>query len=636
MTGEIDTDPLPMAGDGSVPEPGHRRRSRAERILLAYAHPGAARAWGLLALGLLLDVLSAPYGPLPFLVLVADAPFLWLLGPASGGRWKRWAWLYGMLHFGVSLWWLSNIYVAHALGAAVILGPVYLLAGLAIRALARRGVPWLLAVPTVLVFEELVRTIWMGGMPWPARSLAFVAWPTLVASSAWLGAYGLSFLAGMTSALAAGPPDGPRFGRRGWLPWAARRVALPLAVVVLLWTGGAVRASRSDAWAATPGSVVVVQGNIPQSLKHSQAEESPKVIFDRHLYLSREALRMHAPDVSLVMWPETMVPWVFVDRELALRFPEVWENEIRVLQNLRDVNDASAADPLFLIGAIYSFRRGEERHPILIRYGTHDSLFLLHPGHVPMTSPLDLDPPDPEDVRPPWLLGRHDKRVLVPGGEYTPLGDVLPPLRWFRNLISVIPELDPGAEDQAPLPLATARDPAGRPLDVKGGTVICFEIAFPAACRAWRRRGAHVLLNAANYGWFGETGFRAQIRAIAALRAAETAATVVMGGNTGPTLFFDPLGRPYGSFHGASAEDRWVSMAPLGSDHTTHRPGWATAPLFADPELTPYVRWGDVPWYVLGLLVVGLALRRSRSAPGVTEGRHEESETSGPEEREIL
>nr|MCH9684990.1 hypothetical protein [Deltaproteobacteria bacterium] len=49
-----------------------------------------------------------------------------------------------------------------------------------------------------------------------------------------------------------------------------------------------------------------------------------------------------------------------------------------------------------------------------------------------------------------------------------------------------------------------------------------FELAFAKRCRELREQGAHVLLNPANYGWFGETTFRAQIRAVARLRSAET------------------------------------------------------------------------------------------------------------------
>src|SRR5207244_1074312 len=107
------------------------------------------------------------------------------------------------------------------------------------------------------------------------------------------------------------------------------------------------------------------------------------------------------------------------------------------------------------------------------------------------------------------------------------------------------PEITPGASDQPPF-LLTMAPPAKPGLEnrkVLAGTVICFEIAFPARCRAWRREGATVLLNAGNYGWFGDTGMPAQILALGRLRALELNVTVAIAGNTGPSAIIDPAGR---------------------------------------------------------------------------------------------
>jgi apolipoprotein N-acyltransferase len=102
--------------------------------------------------------------------------------------------------------------------------------------------------------------------------------------------------------------------------------------------------------------------------------------------------------------------------------------------------------------------------------------------------------PDPN--APGWLprwqvpAGRHDKAILVPWGEYTPAGDFLPFLKHGRDLVSSIPELTPGDWDQAPFVLGIG-PPAKPGLEnrpILAGTVICFELAFPARCRAWRRR----------------------------------------------------------------------------------------------------------------------------------------------------
>ena len=112
-----------------------------------------------------------------------------------------WAFVYGFVHFAVALRWLAEIHWIQIAGSAFLLAWVYVLAAIAIRWLTSRRVPYLLAVPTVLVLEELVRTWWFGDMPWPSRSLSFAA--THAPAAAYLGAYLFVFAAGFTSAVVA-------------------------------------------------------------------------------------------------------------------------------------------------------------------------------------------------------------------------------------------------------------------------------------------------------------------------------------------------------------------------------------------------------------------------------------------------
>ncbi len=563
--------------------------------------------------GALLDVVAIPPGPAPILILVADVPFLWLIGGGVSRRWRLLAWLYGLLHFAVALRWLGQVQPVFVAVVAVVLSFVPLFAAAAIRFLVRRRLPYLLVVPTVLVFEEMLRTVWFGGMPWPARSLSFAAWPgalraDLVAASAWFGAYALSFLAALAGAAVArlAPRLALAFAPESVPARPALGLVWPALVGVGLVASGAVRIATLASEPPEGAEIVAVQASIPQSLKHSDAAEAAMHVFRDHLDLTRQAIadaRDAGRTVDAVIWPETMVPWPFVSTELAHRFPDEWENELRIVQNVARAAEEGDPSTRYLLGAIYQFRRDDELHESVYDYGTHDSLFLVDPSRVPPSGEAP-PPPPPLGETPAFLLGRHDKRLLVPGGEYTPLGDVLPPLRAFRDLVSVIPPLDPGREDQAPLPLTARADGA------RFGTVLCFELLFPARCRAWRRRGADVLVNAANYGWFGPTGFRAQIRAAAALRAAETGVRVVVAGNTGPTAFFDPLGRRHGVFVGRDG----TVTEPAGSDPTTFRPGYARGRLRGPARNTLYTRLGDLPWWLLGAaLVLVWAIRRGAS-----------------------
>jgi apolipoprotein N-acyltransferase len=575
-----------------------------------------AARFACLALGWASWRLALPPGPLPAAVLLVDAPFLALLGVAGGRHWKRWAYAYGLVLYTSTLAWLGEIHPVQVVGCAVLLAPVQVLLGLWVR-LVTRGVGLVLAAASGAVLEEWVRTFWLGGMPWPARSLSFAAHEqvdlglsVLLPAGAWTGAYGFSFLAAGTGALlvlavhalAARPAGALARVRTG-----AATVGLSLGILAAL--AATRRHAVEERLLPTPGEMVVVQAAVPQELKHSLEPAEIREAFDRHVEISAAAYREAGEgEIFAVLWPETMVPWSFLSPELAARFPEDWERQVGVMRRLRaDVPDGMEDE--WLLGAIHHFRRGDELHRALDDYGTHDSLFHVRPVHAPgMDDPLPSPRPEDPTWRPPFEafgVARHDKVRLVPWGEYTPLGDWLPALQWGRDLMSVIPELDPGSGDQAPFALRTG--PPGSE-EVPAGTVICFEIAFPAECRRWRRAGARALLNTANYGWFGQTAFRAQIRAIARLRAAELGVAIVMAGNTGPSAFFDPLGRSHGTFHplgGGPPE-------PAGGVATTHRLGWAQAPLLLDPgEPPPYARWGELPWLALALLVLGIARFRA-------------------------
>lgn|GEM_PF-2164150 len=632
----------------NVAAPAPSAPSRLVRVLTCWARPGDGVRWGLLGLGLLFDTLWLPPGilgvHLPLLVLLGDLPFLLLLWHDGGQRWKRWALLYGLLHFGLALHWLAEVGAPQLLGTAFMLAPVTLILAWGLRLGARRGVPFVPLVGCAVVLEELLRTFWFGGMPWPQRSLGLVGVDSLRAGAALAGAYGLSFLCGMTAAWAAGL-IGVLRARAELQPRLALRLlgtlALPVFWALLLLLHGQGRLSHVNGGllAGTVGvtpQVLVVQGDIAQSLKHTPGSATANLIFRRHLSLTREGLTRalkRKQAVLAVLWPETMIPWPFLTPALSRRFPSEWQNQVVIAGHLREALPEGLPPPQLLLGAIHHFEdEPGVVHEDLEYYGDHDSLFWIDPAGLPSSPTAALPLPPAAAERSPWERGRHDKVVRVPGGEYTPLGDVLPFLRLLRNDLSTIPEIARGADEQAPFTLWSwaHMDKGGRAErhEVRAGTVICFEIAFPARCRAWRRAGCHVLLNPANYGWFGPTAFRAQIQGVAALRAAELGMTVVMAGNTGPSVFFDPSGSAYGRFEPVplSPEGLVDPLAPLKShlDADTEEAGFQTGVvlehLIADESQTAYLRWGDAPWLVLGGLLALLAALTRRGAPRPPRG----------------
>lgn len=575
---------------------------------------------GLIALAVLLAWLWLPPGPAPWLVFVGDVPFLALLFFQDGRHWKRWALLYGFLFMLAAAHWLAYITTAHPFAAAAVMAPVFVLAGAAIRWGAARRIPFALVVGTVAVLEEMLRTVWVGGFPWPQRSLAFatdasldLGMNALLPAASLFGAWTFSFVAGCIGGLVWGrvidrglpAADG---ARRRDVRAAAAGGGLLLVLVALAAVRGIDpdHAADDGAWGdgssqvTTEREMLVVQAVIDQSLKRGTSAET-KRMFDEHVRLSATGVRqVGAGNLLGVLWPETMIPWPFTDADIAHRFPEAWEDEVGVVRRIHDDVPLGRELPWF-VGAIHHFRRGAERQVTLWDYGDHDSLFWIDPAEAPARG-APIPPQPPVGSPAPWMRGRHDKVRLVPGGEYTPGGDWFPPLEWFRRQISRFPALDAGALRQEPWTIDAGNE------RVRIGSAVCYDIAFAGPCRAWRRQGAQVLLNPGNYGWFGPTAFRSQLAAFARLRAAELAVTVVVAGNTGPSGFYDPDGRPYGTF---VAEDG-SRTTPAGQLATTYTPGFAHAPLRIVGGTTPYTDLGDHPWYLLAAFVTLAGIVRGR------------------------
>jgi apolipoprotein N-acyltransferase len=594
-------------------------------VMTAARIRGALERLLLIVIGCVFETLATPPGPAPALVFVQDAPFLLLLWHRGGERWKRWAFVYGFVRFAVGMRWLAQVHWSMGFAAAFILAFTQLAWGGAIRALVRRRVPYLPVVAVTAVLQEMSQTVVMGssGMPWPARPLAFVAWPAFIGAASMFGAYGLSALAAVGSAWASGLPglvhrDGWRFERiRGLI---ATSLALGALVAVVAWNGMlhtdevSVRLDGLRPIATKTAPLVVIQGSIEQHLKNEHSDHDVgNEILDRHLRLTSEALARlldEHTDALAVLWPETMIPWPFLSRDLAQRFPDAptggsWQDEHAVLSAIRDAVPPGATTR-FLLGVNHFFEGRSGKHDDPRDCDEHDSVIFVDVAQVPQK------PPDPANWPAtglwPWEFapGRHDKVVLVPWGEYAPGGSFIPGVRWIRDRVSIIPEITPGDPDQEPflLALAPGETPDAPRRKVLAGTVVCFEIAFPARCRSWRDRGATVLLNAGNYAWYGDTDMPAQVQALARLRAAELAVTVVVAGNTGPSCIIDPAGA--------------VRTLFVRGGRTQFVEGWCAGPLWSDPSYrTLYSRWGDIPWFVMGglLLLAGLLRgRQGRSA----------------------
>ncbi len=125
--------------------------------------------------------------------------------------------------------------------------------------------------------------------------------------------------------------------------------------------------------------------------------------------------------------------------------------------------------------------------------------------------------------------GRYDKVHLVPFGEFLPF----PQLFGFAGgLTKEVGEFQHGA-------LLTPLEAGNSRL----GTFICYESVFPGAVRQFADRGAQVLVNISNDGWYGDSGAYAQHLNQTRMRAIENDRWLLSATDTGVTASIDPYGR---------------------------------------------------------------------------------------------
>ena len=168
-------------------------------------------------------------------------------------------------------------------------------------------------------------------------------------------------------------------------------------------------------------------------------------------------------------------------------------------------------------------------------------------------------------------LGRYSKMNLVPFGEFIP-----PLFGWIEKISTEAGDFAPG-EQLKVLPVN----------DLKLGTFICYESAFPHFVRRFAREGANVLINISNDGWFFDTAAREQHLLLARMRAIENRRWLVRVTNNGITASIDPSGRvrqQQPEFRATAARLRFDPIA----------------------ETTVYSRVGD--WFAWSCLALAIAL----------------------------
>jgi apolipoprotein N-acyltransferase len=385
-----------------------------------------------------------------------------------------------------------------------------------------------LLAPFLWVSLEFLRThLPIIGFPWNLTGYAARGSLALLQLTPLTGIYGLSFLIAAYGSLLA-------YAVIVRTPRVWKYVATATALLILVALGGGYLVPKQ-----TPRFIAhLVQTNFPQS------EQYPPDWLEIHAGELQELERMSVDAArktpGLIVWPEVPAPFSFQESTFAAL----------AMRIARD----SGND--FLVGVV-DWKRGPDGQGI----ASNSAVLLDRYGRRTFT---------------------YDKIHLVPFGEYVPLR------RWLTfasRLTADISDFTPGRIFVVGhLHGVETYVPSAGPTF---GVFICYEAIFPGEVREFTAKGAQLLINISNDGWFGRSAAPAQHVMMARVRAVESRRWLLRDTNNGYTVSVDPYGRVVASI-------------------VTDVRGELDAPYDFRSDLTPYVRFGD--WFSWLCVLVSVAL----------------------------
>jgi apolipoprotein N-acyltransferase len=391
---------------------------------------------------------------------------------------------------------------------------------------------WALLCAALWVALEMIRTRFLSGFPWSLLGVSQYQMTPLLHISSFTGVYGVSFLVVWTSVslLSAGllllRPSASR-------TMLFAEVVPPLLVVSIVFATGYHRLTHTPESGRTI-RLTSIQPSIPQTMIWDSSANAKR--FAELMTLTESALSNQA---DALLWPEAALP-------------ELSEANFGALTNL-----AGTHNTWFIFGADdVQYRPGSTNKDDLLYY---NAAWLLSPGGQ--------------------IADIYYKRRLVIFGEYIPLADWLPFIKWFTPITG-------GFEAGT-----NASQFALNDAQVIAAPLICFEDCFPHGAREHVTEDTDLLVNLTNDGWFGEAAEQWQHAANAVFRAIENGLPLVRSCNNGVTCWIDPQGRirdilrdKQGTIYGAGHITFTIPLnprPPSGTFYTRHGDvfGWACVAL---------------------------------------------------------
>jgi apolipoprotein N-acyltransferase len=452
--------------------------------------------------GLILNLALPPFDF--FAVGFVSFPILlWLLEsaeapPSARGLLRTYpaavvGWFFGFGYFLGGLWWLGNALLNAGnefiwalplaiLGLPAALAFFFSFATIIAYSLGGSGIGAAASLAFAIGITEWLRGFIFTGFPWNGVGMTIMPAPMMMQSASVLGVVGMNALAVFVFAL----PGCFMLSRRRWLgPILSGLLLAAHASFGMVILNDAPQ--KMDAPNAK--TVRIVQPSIQQTEKWDGSERDR--IFATYLKMTAQLPEVGEPAPSLVIWPETAVPFIFADRPDALAA----------------IGDVLSDGQILLAGTVR--QEGERENGDELRY--YNSIVAINSNGE--------------------IIDAADKVHLVPFGEYLPLEKLLRAV----GIDQVVTTAGGFTAGSALHTLSLPNLPTILPM-------ICYEIIFPGALEAPKTR-PQLVVNITNDAWYGKTPGPYQHFRLAQLRAVESGIPVVRSANNGVSGFIDSHGR---------------------------------------------------------------------------------------------
>lgn len=438
-------------------------------------------------------VLGFPPFEFGFCGWIGLVPLMLVCAGAAPRRAAFLGWLAGAVFFCGSLIWLRHVTRAGALALALYCALYFI--PLAVFVSCRRcgwrsmnglkNLAWMAGAALVWTGSEYLRAMLFTGFGWNLLGVSQYRQLPLIQIAEWGGVYVISALMVFVNAATAATLLQYAAGLRGRTYRVHTELLGSLVLVAAAWSVGLHTLINEPVPEGPPLQVALIQPNIPEVGNWELAD--PELIYSRLEKLT--SLAQRAPDLDLLIWPETALPdFVRYSERSAALVRRLTGAGVPLLAGSMDVVWHAEGSPDYFNASMLFNTQGD-------------------------------------------LLGTYYKQHLVLFGEYIPFDGRIP---LINALTPIGSSFQPG---RAPVVFELPGDP--RAFSV----LICFEDTLPYLARNAARAGAVWLINQTNDSWFDPDSGSQQHLANAVFRSVETRLPMLRCANTGITCLIDPSGR---------------------------------------------------------------------------------------------